>query len=134
MAQKQQISVRNIDKVWSYKHFFVGRRKFCTVRGDSKKFCNSVAVINGRFHTLSKALLIQYNTGESVPVVFSNELIVDALHYLTQANSVYKVTGQSTKISITNCKYIYNIKCITIYDEQEKLSYLCKLMNSTELE
>jgi hypothetical protein len=134
MMTSQKISAANIDTIWSYKHFFIGRRKFCTTRGDSKKYCNSIAVINGKFHMVSKALLILYKTGQSLPVVFSNELLVDTISSLKDAKLVFKVNSKSDKISISECKHIYNIKCITIFDENYQITHLCKILNSTELE
>ena len=128
------ISVDNLDKVWSYKHFFVGKRKFCTTKGDSKKYCNSVACINGFFHTITQALLFLYENGDALPVVFSNKLTLRELPDLPDTQSVYRVYGQQQRMTATESRYIYNIKCLTIHDENDQLTHVCKLLNSTELE
>jgi hypothetical protein len=134
MLENQKFSLTGIDTLWAYKHFFVNGRKFCNTQADSKRFCNSVALIGGKYYTINKIILILYASEKSLPVVFCNELYSSIHQYLEEAKSVLKVTGKSDKTSIIECKYISNTKFITIVNDDYRPLYLSKLLNSTELE
>lgn len=134
MLQNQKYSLTDVDTLWSYKHFFVNGRKFCHTQADSKRFCNSIALIAGKYYTIKKIILILYTCGKTLPVVFCNELYSSIHQYLEEAKSVFKVTGKSDKTSIIECKYISNTKFITIVNDDYRPLYLSKLLNSTELE
>jgi hypothetical protein len=128
MLKAENITIEGIETIWSYKHFFVKGRKFAISNSDSERCCNSVVNIVGKLFIISKALLVKYSTNSSTPIIFCNEIIGK------HCQTMFKVTGKSRRISIFKCHYIRNVKFITVFDDNGKLTHLCKLLNTAELE
>jgi hypothetical protein len=136
MLKNHDISNEGISNIWSYKHFFVRQKKFCTIKGDSLRCCNSIVAVGSKLYRITKALLIIYkNTKSAVePVVFCNEIQAAPCRGFEHKKTVLKVTAHSGNIKIFRCRLIKNMKFISIVDKEGACIYVSRLLNSVEVE
>jgi hypothetical protein len=136
MLKNHDISNEGISNIWSYKHFFVRQKKFCTIKGDSLRCCNSIVAVGSKLYRITKALLIIYkNTKSAVePVVFCNEIQAAPCRGFEHKKTVLKVTAHSGNIKIFRCRLIKNMKFISIVDKEGDCIYVSRLLNSVEVE
>jgi hypothetical protein len=122
-----------IQRVWSYKHFIVKKKKFCSTKDDTARYCNSVALIQGKYYSIFQILRIVKKSGLSESIVFCNQLQVELWPGFEATKTVLKVKGQLDTTNVFPCRYLTNTKFCTICDE-ENVTILSKLPNSVELE
>jgi hypothetical protein len=129
-----KIDIDGIDTVWSYKHVLVKNKKFCTVKGDSARFCNSFALILSKYYSINEILLINYKSGKREPVVFCSQMQVEVCPGFEHSKTLLKLKGRIEATSIFPLRFIEKCKFITLYDDHEKVTLLSKLPNCVELE
>jgi hypothetical protein len=122
-----------IQRVWSYKHFIVKKKKFCSTKDDTSRFCNSVALIQGKYYSIYQILRIVLKSGLSECIVFCNQLQFDYWPGFEATKTVLKVKGQLDTTTVFPGRYLTNTKFCSIYDD-DNVTILSKLPNSVELE
>jgi hypothetical protein len=133
LLDDNNIDSSEIQKVWSYKHFIVRKKKFCSTKNDTARYCNSVTLIQGKYYSIYQILRILYNSGVSECILFCYQMQVDLWPGFEASKTLLKVKGQLDTITVLPCKLVTSTKFCTIYDE-ENVTILSKLPNSVELE
>ncbi len=113
------IPIDGIEAVWSYKHFILKSKKFCSTntKGDSARCCNSVAEILSKYYSITEIILIMYKSGKSEALVFCNPLQVETFPGFEKTKSVLRVKGSSETTCIFQSRLIENCKFIKICDD-----------------
>jgi hypothetical protein len=111
----------------------VKKKKFCSTKDDTARYCNSVALIQGKYYSISQILRIVNKSLTSECIVFCNQLQVELWPGFEATKTVLKVKGQLDTTNVFPCRYLNSTKFCTICDE-ENLTILSKLPNSVELE
>jgi hypothetical protein len=134
MLDDHKIASSGIDKVWSYKHFIVRKKKFCSTKNDTARYCNSVACIDSKYYSISQILHVIHKSGKSEAIVFCYKLQIETWPGFEPTKTIFKVKGQLDTRNVFPCRLITSTKFCTIYDDDEKVTILSKLPNAVELE
>ena len=129
----QNIPVGEIKEVWSYKNMFFNGKRFGA--NESSKISNSVIKIGKQILIIRKFFLLVFSDSTHCSICFVNPLNADLgkIKYF-KSKLVYNVTNVSTALKVARCQDIENVKFITLFNSAGRITHVCKLANSVELE
>jgi len=129
------VQLEILKDVWSYKHIFVKGKKFGAQ--ESAKISNSVVKIARKLYLLRKLLLLVFSDSTTKAICFVNPVNAERnkLHYF-QSDLLYTCTSVSDAVKAFSCDLIDpKLKFICLHNSGgDKLTHLCQLANSIELE
>lgn len=132
---RKQVPLNEIKEVWSYKTMFFNGKRFAA--NESSKISNSVVKIHERICIIRKFLLLCFSDSTQTALCFVSTLIAD-LHKIKNFKSqlVYTVNtaAAETALKVFLCQDIQNVKFITLFNNDRKITHACMLPNSLELE